>query len=62
MKKIAGSVPISQRHRSADPDGSTPKFHGSATLTEKPGIKETCLTWWLERAMLLRLSIASDME
>jgi hypothetical protein len=28
-------------------------------LKENQEIKETCLTWWLERAMLLRLSIAS---
>jgi hypothetical protein len=35
---------------------------GHKMLTENQEIKETCLTWWLERAMLLRLSIASDME
>jgi hypothetical protein len=30
--KIEGSGSISQRHGSADPDPSTPKCHGSATL------------------------------
>jgi hypothetical protein len=34
--KIEGSGSKRQRHGSADPDGSTPKFHGSATLTRTP--------------------------